>query len=316
MTTLDQAEAVAGTRVAEAAPGGVRSSPTTGGATSSASPRSCSRSSRSSTWSRRRSAPIPSLTSAQLIPEDVTLDNFRRILSGHPGEAGTEQEALDVPYTSWYLNTILISGAIGPLLGLLRRARRVRVRALPLQGAADGDDVAAAHPDVPDVPRGRRDLPDRPAHRRRLPGDRAQHAHERHPRLPRRRARGEHVADEGVPRLDPGLARRVRARRRRDARAGLLGDHPARSRRPCSPSSGCSRSSSTINEFIIASRLLQSTDKFTLPVGLYGFINDQYAQQWGPFCAGVVLAAIPVVILFFFLQRFIVEGLTRGAVKG
>ena len=72
----------------------------------------------------------------------------------------------------------------------------------------------------------------------------------------------------------------------------------------------------TINEFIIASRLLQSTDKFTLPVGLYGFINDKYAQQWGPFCAGVVLAAIPVVVLFFFLQRFIIEGLTPGAVKG
>ncbi len=72
----------------------------------------------------------------------------------------------------------------------------------------------------------------------------------------------------------------------------------------------------SINEFIIASRLLQSTDKFTLPVGLYGFINDKYAQQWGPFCAGVVLAAVPVVVLFFFLQRFITEGLTRGAVKG
>jgi arabinogalactan oligomer/maltooligosaccharide transport system permease protein len=72
----------------------------------------------------------------------------------------------------------------------------------------------------------------------------------------------------------------------------------------------------SINEFIIASRLLQTTDKWTLPVGLYGFISDKYASQWGPFCAGVVLAAIPVVILFFFLQRYITEGLTRGAVKG
>ena len=41
----------------------------------------------------------------------MTLENFRRILSGHPGEAGTEQEALDVPYTSWYVNTLVISGA-------------------------------------------------------------------------------------------------------------------------------------------------------------------------------------------------------------
>jgi arabinogalactan oligomer/maltooligosaccharide transport system permease protein len=72
----------------------------------------------------------------------------------------------------------------------------------------------------------------------------------------------------------------------------------------------------TINEFVVASVLLDTTSKFTMSVGLYSFIQDKYAQQWGTFCAGVVLAAIPVVILFFFLQRFIAEGLTRGAVKG
>lgn len=72
----------------------------------------------------------------------------------------------------------------------------------------------------------------------------------------------------------------------------------------------------TMNEYIIASRLLQSTTKFTLPVGMYGFISEQYGERWGPFCAGVVLAAIPVVILFLFLQRFIVHGLTSGSVKG
>ena len=72
----------------------------------------------------------------------------------------------------------------------------------------------------------------------------------------------------------------------------------------------------SINEFIIASVLLDTTDKFTMTVGLYSFINDKYAQQWGTFCAGVILDAITVVILFFFLQRFIVHGLTRGAVKG
>lgn len=73
---------------------------------------------------------------------------------------------------------------------------------------------------------------------------------------------------------------------------------------------------STMNEYIIASRLLQTTDRFTLPVGMYGFISQQYGERWGPFCAGVVLAAIPVVVLFLFLQRFIVHGLTSGSVKG
>jgi arabinogalactan oligomer / maltooligosaccharide transport system permease protein len=71
-----------------------------------------------------------------------------------------------------------------------------------------------------------------------------------------------------------------------------------------------------INEFIIASALLQTTTKFTLGVGMQGYIDQQYGQHWGPFAAGVLLAAIPVVLLFVFLQRYIVSGLTAGSVKG
>jgi len=72
----------------------------------------------------------------------------------------------------------------------------------------------------------------------------------------------------------------------------------------------------TINEFIIASALLQTPENKTLAVGLQGFISEQYSENWGPFAAGALLAAIPVVILFMFLQRFIVSGLTAGSVKG
>ena len=72
----------------------------------------------------------------------------------------------------------------------------------------------------------------------------------------------------------------------------------------------------TLNEFVLASALLETSDKFTLAVGLQGFIDDDYARQWGPFAAGVLLAAIPPAILFLALQRFIVHGLTSGAVKG
>ena len=72
----------------------------------------------------------------------------------------------------------------------------------------------------------------------------------------------------------------------------------------------------TLNEFVIASAVLQTSDNYTLVVGLQGFISEQYAKQWGPFAAGVLLAAIPPALLFLALQRFIVEGLTRGAVKG
>jgi arabinogalactan oligomer / maltooligosaccharide transport system permease protein len=71
-----------------------------------------------------------------------------------------------------------------------------------------------------------------------------------------------------------------------------------------------------INEFIIASALIQTPTTKTLAVGLQGFIANAYSENWGPFAAGALLAAIPVVILFLFLQKFIVGGLTAGSVKG
>jgi arabinogalactan oligomer / maltooligosaccharide transport system permease protein len=72
----------------------------------------------------------------------------------------------------------------------------------------------------------------------------------------------------------------------------------------------------TLNEFVIASALLQTNKHYTLPVGLYGFINQNYGQHWGPFAAGALMAMIPVVALFLFLQKWIVGGLTAGSVKG
>jgi arabinogalactan oligomer/maltooligosaccharide transport system permease protein len=72
----------------------------------------------------------------------------------------------------------------------------------------------------------------------------------------------------------------------------------------------------TLNEFVLASALLQTSKHFTLAVGLQGFISQQYGQHWGPFTAGALLGALPVALLFMFLQRFIISGLTGGAVKG
>jgi arabinogalactan oligomer/maltooligosaccharide transport system permease protein len=72
----------------------------------------------------------------------------------------------------------------------------------------------------------------------------------------------------------------------------------------------------TLNEFAIASVILETQHKFTLPVGLWQYINQAYAEHWGPFAAGVLIAAIPAALIFAFLQRYIVEGLTSGAVKG
>ena len=72
----------------------------------------------------------------------------------------------------------------------------------------------------------------------------------------------------------------------------------------------------TLNEFVLASALLQTNDHFTLPVGMQGFISQQYGQRWGPFAAGSLMALVPVVVLFLILQKWIVNGLTAGAVKG
>jgi len=71
----------------------------------------------------------------------------------------------------------------------------------------------------------------------------------------------------------------------------------------------------TINEFVVASVLLTDPSKKTLAVGLYQFIAQETSANWPVFAAGAVLAALPVVALFFVLQKYIVSGLTAGAVK-
>lgn len=69
------------------------------------------------------------------------------------------------------------------------------------------------------------------------------------------------------------------------------------------------------NEFIIAATFMNKEDMYTAPVGLRFFVGG-FSQQWGYFAAGSIIAAIPVVVLFMFLQKYLVSGLTAGAVKG
>lgn len=71
----------------------------------------------------------------------------------------------------------------------------------------------------------------------------------------------------------------------------------------------------TASEFLIASVILQSPEKLTLAVGLYRLISDENNANFPLFAAGAVLAAIPVMALFLWLQKYIVGGLTAGAVK-
>ncbi len=69
------------------------------------------------------------------------------------------------------------------------------------------------------------------------------------------------------------------------------------------------------NEYILTSALLADPDKYPLGVGVRTFAS-QYNTQWTLFCAAAVLGSLPILIIFFLLQRLLVEGLTRGAVKG
>ncbi|MEJ5944791.1 ABC transporter permease subunit [Pseudokineococcus basanitobsidens] len=73
---------------------------------------------------------------------------------------------------------------------------------------------------------------------------------------------------------------------------------------------------STYGDFIIARIVLQRADQLTLAIGLYNWGSDERNAPWGLFAAGAVVAAVPVVLLFLLLQRYIVSGLTAGSVKG
>lgn len=72
----------------------------------------------------------------------------------------------------------------------------------------------------------------------------------------------------------------------------------------------------SINEFLMASVFLTQSPAKTLAVGLYGLVEGQRNANFGMFAAGTLLTAIPTVLLFFSLQKYITGGLTAGAVKG
>ena len=72
-----------------------------------------------------------------------------------------------------------------------------------------------------------------------------------------------------------------------------------------------------LNEYLITSVILGLDGKnMTVAVGLQQFIYGQYGKNWGPFTAGALIATIPVLTLFMFLQKYLVSGLVSGSTKG
>ena len=71
----------------------------------------------------------------------------------------------------------------------------------------------------------------------------------------------------------------------------------------------------SFSEYLIASVLLIDPENQTLAVGLVKLVSNPRYADWSAFSAGAVMAALPVLLLFVYLQKYIVGGLTAGAVK-
>jgi ABC-type glycerol-3-phosphate transport system permease component len=69
------------------------------------------------------------------------------------------------------------------------------------------------------------------------------------------------------------------------------------------------------NEFLFALVFLQSRTLFTMPIGLASF-QEEYTFRWDLIMAGASIITLPVLLFFLLMQKFIVQGLLGGAVKG
>jgi raffinose/stachyose/melibiose transport system permease protein len=69
------------------------------------------------------------------------------------------------------------------------------------------------------------------------------------------------------------------------------------------------------NSFVIPLYFLNNSSKWTLPLTVYNFFG-QYSQNWNLVFADLVITALPVAIFYLIAQKYIISGLTAGAVKG
>jgi arabinogalactan oligomer/maltooligosaccharide transport system permease protein len=69
------------------------------------------------------------------------------------------------------------------------------------------------------------------------------------------------------------------------------------------------------NDYYLASIILSGNEMYTVALGMR-FFTQPYAENWSMFAAASVLSCLPIVIIFYSLQKYLVQGLTKGAIKG
>jgi multiple sugar transport system permease protein len=69
------------------------------------------------------------------------------------------------------------------------------------------------------------------------------------------------------------------------------------------------------NDFVVAVTMTSSESVRTFPVAVYFYLGF-YGREWGPLLAASILSIVPIVLIFIFLQRYFISGLTGGSVKG
>ncbi|MEB3103143.1 carbohydrate ABC transporter permease [Ferviditalea candida] len=68
------------------------------------------------------------------------------------------------------------------------------------------------------------------------------------------------------------------------------------------------------NDFMIALTFMSKPEMQTLPLGIYSFVG-QYMVQWHYLMAAAILTTIPVLVLFLYIEKYLVQGLTSGGIK-
>lgn len=70
------------------------------------------------------------------------------------------------------------------------------------------------------------------------------------------------------------------------------------------------------NEYLFSTTFMMNENRYTLAAGLYMLQSSDYSRSWPMFSAAAILVSIPILIVFFFIQKYMVSGLTAGGVKG